>query len=186
MGLIKARHADYELYTADSTHFDAGVACADCHMPYIRDGAMKYSSHDVMSPLLNPDESCGQCHTDVDYVLGRVQTIQDEVNNARIASEDALIDALTAIQAAAANSSADTALLDKARATYRQAQYMWDFISTANSTGFHNPEEALRILRNATDLARQAQLQAAQSVNDLTLLVTGVYDSQHPSPTPTP
>ncbi len=186
MGLIKARHPDYELYTADSTHFKAGVSCADCHMPYIRDGAMKYSSHDVMSPLLDPYVSCGQCHTDVGYVLERVQTIQDEIYAAKIASEDALIDALTAIKLAAANPNTDTALLDQARQTYRQAEYMWDFISTSNSTGFHNPEEALRILRNATDLARQAQMKTAQAANDSSLLRTGVYEASHPSPTSTP
>ena len=186
MGLIKARHPDYELYTADSTHYMAGVACADCHMPYLRDGAMKYSSHDVMSPLLDPYESCGQCHTDVGSVLERVQTIQDQVYAAKIASEDALIDALTAIQSAAANPTADSTQLDQARQTYRQAEFMWDFISTANSTGFHNPEEALRILRNATDLARQSQMKAAQAAHDPSLLRTGVYEASHPSPTPTP
>ncbi len=186
MGLIKSRHPDYELFTADSTHFKAGVACADCHMPYIRDGAMKYSSHDVMSPLLNPDVSCGQCHTDVNYALDRVATIQDEVAAARTDAENALIDALTAIQAAAADSSADPALLEQARQTYRQGEFMWDFVSTANSTGFHNPEEALRILRNATDLARQAQMLAAQAADDPSLLKTGVYESQHPSPTASP
>ncbi len=63
--LIKSRHPDYELYTAGSTHFNAGVACADCHMPYVRDGAMKYSSHDIKSPLLEADLTCAQCHTDV-------------------------------------------------------------------------------------------------------------------------
>ncbi len=186
MGLIKSRHPDYELFTADSTHFKAGVACADCHMPYIRDGAMKYSSHDVMSPLLNPDVSCGQCHTDVNYALDRVATIQDEVAAARTDAENALIDALTALQAAAADSSADPALLEQARQTYRQGEFMWDFVSTANSTGFHNPEEALRILRNATDLARQTQMLAAQAADDPSLLKTGVYESQHPSPTASP
>ncbi len=186
MGLIKARHPDYELYTAGSTHFAAGVACADCHMPYVRDGAMKYSSHDVMSPLLNPQESCGQCHTDVKVVLERVGKIQDEVAKARTDAEDALIDALTAIKAAAAEPSSDAALLDQARQAYRQAQYMWDFISTANSTGFHNPDEALRILRNATDLARQAQMLAARAANAPALLATGIYESQNPSATPTP
>jgi len=32
--MIKMQHPDYELFTADSTHYKAGVACADCHMPY--------------------------------------------------------------------------------------------------------------------------------------------------------
>jgi nitrite reductase (cytochrome c-552) len=61
---------------------------------------------------------------------------------------------------------------------------MWDFISSSNSMGFHNPDEALRILQNATDLARQAQMKASQAANDPTLLKTGIYDSLNPKPTP--
>ena len=61
--MLKAQHPEFEFFTANSTHFEAGVSCSDCHMPYVRDGASKYSSHDVHSPLLNPEEACGQCHT---------------------------------------------------------------------------------------------------------------------------
>jgi nitrite reductase (cytochrome c-552) len=184
--IMKARHPDYELFSADSTHFKAGVACADCHMPYVRDGAMKYSSHDIMSPLLDPQRSCGQCHTDVTVVLSRVSVIQDTVHAAKISSEDALIDAITALQAAAAKPGSDPTLLEEARTLHRHAQYMWDFISSSNSMGFHNPDEALRILQNATDLARQAQMKAAQAANDPSLLKTGVYDAMNPKPTPEP
>jgi nitrite reductase (cytochrome c-552) len=184
--IIKARHPDYELYTADSTHYLAGVACADCHMPYVRAGAMKYSSHDIMSPLLDPYLSCGQCHTDVDEVLGRVKTIQDTVYAAKLETEDALIDAITALTSASANPKSNQDLLAQARQLHRQSQYMWDFISSSNSMGFHNPDEALRILRNATDLARQAQMLAAQAAGDPSLLRTGVYDAMYPKPTPAP
>ena len=45
------RHPEYEFYTRNSVHWKAKVACADCHMPYIRVGANKISNHDVMSPL---------------------------------------------------------------------------------------------------------------------------------------
>lgn len=183
---MKARHPDYELFTADSTHYRAGVSCADCHMPYLRDGAMKYSSHNIMSPLLDPQQACGQCHTDVDVVLARVSVLQDTVHGAKIGTEDALIDAITAIKAAAANQNTDPALLEEAKTLHRHAQYMWDFISSANSMGFHNPDEALRILRNATDLARQAQMKAAQAAGEPSLLITGVYYSINPAPTPAP
>jgi nitrite reductase (cytochrome c-552) len=184
--IMKARHPDYELYTADSTHFKAGVSCADCHMPYVRDGAMKYSSHDIMSPLLDPQKSCGQCHTDVDVVLARVGVIQDTVHTAKITAEDALIDAITALKAAVANPNSNQVLLEQARTLHRHAQFMWDYISSSNSMGFHNPDEALRILQNATDLARQAQMKAAQAANDPTLLKTGVYDALDPKPNPAP
>jgi nitrite reductase (cytochrome c-552) len=173
--MLKAQHPEYEFFTADSTHFKAGVACADCHMPYVSEGAAKYSSHDVHSPLLNPEASCGQCHTDTEYVIRRVNLIQDQVHTTKQSTEDALIDAINAIKGAAANPKADVALLDQARNLHRKAQFMWDFVSAENSTGFHNPEYALKILGESTNLARQAQMLAAQSVNDMSLLTTGTY-----------
>jgi nitrite reductase (cytochrome c-552) len=173
--MLKAQHPEYEFFTADSTHFKAGVACADCHMPYVSEGAAKYSSHDVHSPLLNPEASCGQCHTDTEYVIRRVNLIQDQVATTKQSTEDALIDAINAIKGAAANPKADTALLDQARNLHRKAQFMWDFVSAENSTGFHNPEYALKILAESTNLARQAQMLAAQSVDDMSLLTTGTY-----------
>ena len=64
---------------------------------------------------------------------------------------------------------------------------MWDFVSAENSTGFHNPEYALKILADSTNLARQAQMLAAQSVNDMSLLQTGTYyGTLEVTPTPAP
>jgi nitrite reductase (cytochrome c-552) len=173
--MLKAQHPEYEFFTAGSTHYNAGVSCADCHMPYVRDGAAKYSTHDVHSPLLNPEQACGQCHTDSEYVVRRVNLIQEQVASTKQNTEDAIIDAITAIKLAAANPSADQELLNQARNLHRKAQFMWDFVSAENSTGFHNPEYALKILADATNLARQAQMLAAQSVNDMSLLQTGAY-----------
>lgn len=173
--MLKAQHPEFEFFTAGSTHYEAGVACADCHMPYVRDGAAKYSSHDVHSPLQNPEESCGQCHTDTKYVVDRVNTIQKQVADTKITTEDAILDAMTAIKAAVAAGNADPELLDQARKLHRESQFMWDFISAENSTGFHNPEYALSVLAEATDRARQAQMLAAQSINDTSLLTTGSF-----------
>jgi len=161
--MIKIQHPEYELFTADSTHYKAGVACADCHMPYTRDGAVKYSSHNVHSPLLNPQQACGACHTDVDYAVARVGQIQRQVAMTMSANEDAIIAAIDAIAAAAQNPNANQALLDEARRLHRAAQMRWDFIAAENSMGFHNPEEALRILAASIDLARQAQIKALQA-----------------------
>jgi len=161
--MIKMQHPEYEFFTADSTHFKAGVACADCHMPYTRDGAAKFSNHNVQSPLLNAEAACGQCHTDVAYVTGRVGTIQAQVRQTMDAAEDALIDAISAIETALASPGVDSEKLARAQNLHREAQLRWDFIAAENSMGFHNPEEALRILANATDLARQAQLLAVQA-----------------------
>src|SRR5512142_1604021 len=144
--MLQAQHPEYETYTAGSTHYMAGVSCADCHMPYVRDGAAKFSSHDVKSPLLNPQQSCGQCHTDTDYVVARVKEIQDQVYNTKLATEDALIDAITALKVAAGNPNADPELLAQAQDLHRKAQFMWDFVSAENSMGFHNPQYTLKML----------------------------------------
>jgi nitrite reductase (cytochrome c-552) len=158
--MIKMQHPEYEMFTKDSTHFNAGVACADCHMPYTRAGAAKFSTHDVRSPLLNAEAACGQCHTDVEYVTNRVSIIQNQVHDTLIATEDALVAAILAIESAAAAEGVDSTLIGEARQLHRAAQLRWDFVAAENSMGFHNPEEALRILAAATDLARQAQLKA--------------------------
>ncbi len=165
--MIKMQHPDYELFSAGSTHYNAGVACADCHMPYTRDGAAKFSNHDVKSPLIEPGKSCGTCHTDVAYVTERVSIIQQQVNTTMLNTEKAIIDAIQAIKLAGEQPGSDQALLEEARALHRSAQLRWDFIAAENSMGFHNPEEALRILATATDFARQAQTKAIQSMSQV-------------------
>lgn len=161
--MIKMQHPDYELFTADSTHFKAGVACADCHMPYTKDGAAKFSSHNVRSPLLNPEASCGTCHSSVTNVTERVSIIQNQVWDTMVITEDAIIAAAMTIKTAAATSGVNQALLEEARQLHREAQLRWDFIAAENSMGFHNPSEALRILAAGSDLARQAQLKAIEA-----------------------
>lgn len=173
--MIKMQHPDYELFTKDSTHFKAGVACADCHMPYLRDGSAKFSTHNVQSPLFFAEAACGACHTDVSYVTDRVATIQKQVRETMDATEDALVAAIQTIEAAATAPQVDTTLLDEARNLHREAQLRWDFIAAENSMGFHNPEEALRILANATDLARQAQLKAVQAAGTPSIIQTSGY-----------
>lgn len=42
--LLKAQHPDYEMFVG-SPHHAAGLACADCHMPYVVEGNVKYTSH---------------------------------------------------------------------------------------------------------------------------------------------
>ena len=168
--MIKIQHPEYEFFTADSTHYNAGVACADCHMPYTRDGSAKFSTHDVQSPLLNAEVACGACHTDVGYVTNRVATIQNQVRLTMDDTEDAIVDAIQTIEAAAAESGVDEALLTEARLLHREAQLFWDFIAAENSMGFHNPEEALRILAAATDMARQAQLKAVEAAGTIDIL----------------
>ena len=59
--MLKAQHPEFEVWN-QGIHARAGVACADCHMPYKRDGAIKVSDHWVRSPLLNINRACQTCH----------------------------------------------------------------------------------------------------------------------------
>jgi nitrite reductase (cytochrome c-552) len=163
--MIKMQHPEYELYTAGSTHYLAGVSCADCHMPYTRDGAAKFSNHNIRTPLQNASTACGACHTNVEFVVSRVGIIQDQVSERMVAAEEAIIDAIAAIKEASEKSGVNTGLLDEARNLHREAQLRWDFISAENSMGFHNGSEALRILAESADLGRQAQLKALQAAS---------------------
>ncbi len=47
--ILKVQHPEFELWS-QGIHARSGVACADCHMPYMRDGASKVSDHWVRSP----------------------------------------------------------------------------------------------------------------------------------------
>ncbi len=77
MDLLKAQHPEFELW-GQGIHARSGVACADCHMPYQREGSVKISEHWVRSPLLQVNRSCASCHPYGDEELkARVLAIQD-------------------------------------------------------------------------------------------------------------
>lgn len=162
--MLKVQHPEYELFST-SLHYAAGVSCADCHMPFTRVGGVKISDHWARSPLTNINSSCLTCHTGVSEaeMLRRVVAIQDRTKNMLSVAEGALTDAILAIMTAMEAGVADAALAE-ARQLHRASQLRWDWIDAENSKGFHSPQEAVRILGHATDLARQAQLSATQAL----------------------
>ncbi|MEZ4836435.1 MAG: ammonia-forming cytochrome c nitrite reductase subunit c552 [Caldilineaceae bacterium] len=159
--MIKVQHPEFELYSS-GIHAASGVACADCHMPYVREGGMKMSDHWLRSPLEHVNQSCQTCHNQSEEELtNRVVSIQNKTAELLRLSEEALLDAIDAIVAAREGGADDTALAE-ALQLHRNAQMRWDFVSSENSTGFHSPQEAARILGVSIDLARQAQLKAIE------------------------
>ena len=165
--MIKIQHPEFEMFST-GIHARSGVACADCHLPSVRDGRVKVSDHWLRSPLVNLDNACGRRHKQSEEELRtRVQVIQDTTAGLLRRSEDALVQAIDAIVAAQA-AGATNEQLAKAWELHRSAQLRWDFVSSENSTGFHSPQEAARILAESTDLARQAQLAAVELTNQLT------------------
>jgi nitrite reductase (cytochrome c-552) len=150
---LKAQHPEFELYN-QGIHARAGVACADCHMPYERVGAMKITDHHVSSPLLKIDRACQTCHRFSEEELRqRVHRIQDRTYEMRNMALDATLDLTRAI-AAAQRGGTPPARLDSARAYQRRAQFLTDFIEAENSMGFHADQEAARVLANAIKIGR--------------------------------
>src|SRR5262245_60032246 len=165
--ILKAQHPEFELW-AQGIHSRSGVACADCHMPYQRDGAIKVSDHWVRSPLLNINRVCQTCHhVEEKELLARVDVIQERNFNLLQRAGQALMDQLDAIQAAKQTGATD-AQLHNALELQRKAQWRLDFVAAENSMGFHAPQEAARILGEATDYARQGQVAALKAQNPTT------------------
>ncbi|MBF0104814.1 MAG: ammonia-forming cytochrome c nitrite reductase subunit c552 [Deltaproteobacteria bacterium] len=159
--LLKAQHPEFELWS-QGIHAKSGVACADCHMPYMRDGATKVSDHWVRSPLLNINRACQTCHHfSEDEIKARVENIQEKNYKLMQRAAQALMDLIDAIEQAKIAGATDEQL-KTALAMHRKAQWRLDFIAAENSMGFHAPQEAARILGEAVDFARQGQLLAVQ------------------------
>lgn len=157
--ILKAQHPEFELWS-QGVHARAGVACADCHMAYMRDGATKVSDHWVRSPLLNVNRACQTCHSvDEKELRARVDLIQSRNHELLQNGGDALMDLLDAVLAAK-SAGATEEQLASALELQRQAQWRLDFIAAENSMGFHAPQEAARVLGEAADLARQGQVAA--------------------------
>jgi len=154
---LKAQHPEFEMWS-QGVHARSGVTCADCHMPYIREGALKISDHHVRSPLLNINRACQTCHKWSEAELkARAETTQDRTFEMRNTAMDALV-ALIADIAAARQAGVPDATLAAARKAQRRAQFMIDFVEAENSNGFHAGQEAVRILGQAVDAARVGQL----------------------------
>ncbi|MCM2268830.1 MAG: ammonia-forming cytochrome c nitrite reductase subunit c552, partial [Thermoanaerobaculia bacterium] len=154
---LKAQHPEFEMWSR-GIHARSGVACADCHMPYQRVGAQKVSDHHVRSPLLNVNRACQTCHRwSEDELRDRVEEIQARTFTLRNQAMDALVALIADLERAVAAGRPD-AELEIARAMQRQAQFRLDFVEAENSTGFHAPGEAARILGESINLSRQGQI----------------------------
>lgn len=156
------RHPEFELFSNNSVHWKAGVACSDCHMPYTKVGSRKVSDHRVMSPLKNDLKACQQCHAESpEWLRNQVFTIQDRTMSLFIRSGYATATVAKlfemANRAEAGGKQIDRTLYDQAKNHYEEAFYRVIYIGAENSVGFHNPTEAMRILGDAASQAGKAE-----------------------------
>ena len=166
--VLKAQHPEFETWS-QGIHARSGVACADCHMPYYREGAVKISDHHVRSPLLNIARACQNCHRYPEAeILARAERIQDKTAEMLSRAEDAVLDLIRAIDVAKLNG-ADSLALVKPRDFHRKAQWRLDFVAAENSMGFHAPQETARVLAESIDYARQGYMELVKGKSNLTI-----------------
>ncbi len=159
--ILKAQHPDFELYMT-GVHADRGVACADCHMPYKREGGMKFTNHKIQSPLANINESCQVCHRESEAkLMANVLERQGKVEELRRITEKNL--ARVHIEAKIAwDNGATEAEMKPVLQLIRHAQWRWDWVAAANGLGFHSPVEALRVLGTSIQKSQEARILLAE------------------------
>lgn len=161
---LKAQHPEFEMWN-QGIHARSGVACADCHMPYQRAGAMKVTDHHVQSPLLNINKACQTCHRwPEDELRSRVHAIQDRTQQTRNMALDAVLALIADIKSAQQRGATDVQLATS-RNHHRRAQFLLDFVEAENSIGFHADQEAVRVLSLSLDEARRGQASLPGSVS---------------------
>lgn len=154
---LKAQHPEFEMWS-QGVHAKSGVSCVDCHMPYQRVGAMKITNHQIQSPMLNINKACQTCHHSSETELKeKVETIQTRHLEMRNRAMDALVQLIDGIKHAQTKKVAADKI-KKAQTAQREAQFLIDFIEAENSSGFHAPQEAARLIVLAMDLIREGQL----------------------------
>lgn len=169
--MIKMQHPDYEVFM-QGIHAARGVSCADCHMPYKQEGGVKYTDHQIQSPLLNVANSCQVCHRwGEEEIKKRIYSMQDKHHEMLMNVEDALVDLHLAIGEVASKGATDTDL-EKPRKMVGLAQMYWDYVAANNGMGFHAPQETARVLAKALKI-----------VNDGRLVLAGVRGKFGLSPT---
>jgi nitrite reductase (cytochrome c-552) len=108
--------------------------------------------------VLNINRACQTCHKWPEEELkARVETIQQRTYKLRNVAMDALMALINDLKAAKAAAKSD-AELATAQDFQRKAQFYLDFVEAENSTGFHAPQEAARILGESIDFSRKGQI----------------------------
>ena len=155
--ILKAQHPGFEI-SSTGIHAQKGVSCADCHMPYTQEGAVKYSDHQVQSPLETMDRSCMPCHRESEKKLANIvkQKFDRKEFLMEIAMDNLAKAHLETGKAMELGATDDE--LKAIRTDIRHAQWRWDYSIASHASFFHAPEETLRLLASANETAQQARL----------------------------
>ncbi|MBK9290163.1 MAG: ammonia-forming cytochrome c nitrite reductase [Bacteroidetes bacterium] len=159
--MLKSQHPDYEVYTT-GIHAERGVSCADCHMPYVSEGGLKYSNHHVTSPLKYVSQACQTCHRESEATLMKnVYDRQNKVAELRHKAEKLIVHAHVEAKAAW-DAGATEAEMKDILYDIRAAQWFWDYVAASHGGSFHAPVESARVMGKAIDRAQSARVKLAR------------------------
>ncbi|MDP1621780.1 MAG: ammonia-forming cytochrome c nitrite reductase [Bacteroidales bacterium] len=159
--ILKAQHPDYEVFLT-GIHAQRGVACADCHMPYIKEGGQKFTSHKITSPLENISNTCQVCHRESEETLrNNVYERQRKVKEIRDRAEILLVKAHVEAKAAW-DAGAVAGEMDPLLQHIRNAQWYWDFAAAGHGNAFHSPVEVSRIIGLSMAESNEARVMLAR------------------------
>lgn len=161
--ILKAQHPGYEMFK-QGIHGQRGLSCADCHMPYMQEGGIKYTNHHVQSPLAKIDRTCQTCHRqDAETLRQNVYERQKKVYDFAVKVNHEL--ALAHLEAEFAwKKGATEAEMTKALDDIRKSQWRWDYSLASHGAAFHAPQEVMRLLADAMTYAKDARLEISHVV----------------------
>jgi len=156
--ILKAQHPGYEI-SKQGIHAQRGVSCADCHMPYKQEGGVKFTDHQIVSPLAKIDRTCQVCHRQSEEVLRQnVYDRQKMTRDKRTELEKQL--AAAHIEAKFAwDKGATEAEMKPILQLIRSSQWRWDYGFASHGASFHAPQEVMRIFSDGLIQAQEARRQ---------------------------
>jgi nitrite reductase (cytochrome c-552) len=164
--MIKAQHPDYEIFRF-GVHYDRGVSCADCHMPYRSQGGVKFTNHHIQSPLNDVANTCGVCHREeAGKMIQNVYQRQDALHQTRSLLEEVLTKAHIEAEFAWKKGANDSQMT-KVLKLIRGAQWRWDYVAASHGASFHAPFESARVIALGLEKAQEARLEISRVLASL-------------------
>jgi nitrite reductase (cytochrome c-552) len=154
--ILKAQHPDWEL-SQFGIHAERGVTCVDCHMPYKSEGGIKFTNHQIVSPVKYISSACQVCHRqDEQTLLKNIYDRQDKIRQLAETAEGILVKAHIEAKTAWDNGATEDEMKE-VMTLIRHAQWRWDFIAASHGASFHAPIECARILGTSIQKSEEAR-----------------------------
>jgi nitrite reductase (cytochrome c-552) len=153
--MLKAQHPDYELFRM-GIHYQRGVSCADCHMPYKSQGNVKFTNHKIQSPLANISGSCVVCHREKESeLMENVYERQDKIFELSAIATNSLVKAHLYAKSCW-DAGATEEQMKPILKLIRHSQWRWDYVAASHGGSFHAPLECARILGTSIEKSQEA------------------------------